>query len=392
LSSPAVPAQRFCICLVCVAIASSCTAGVGVAGPTSDSVSRSVEAGAPGDGLAGDQGSASTVREAESARPAQQEEQPPAADDLRRSEPAAPHARGGADGSAPAAPFGPATTADPRELAPEPLDPPPAPDGGAPRASGEGSRLQPLQARPEPADEPPPANPFVAPVATVSWRAGPHSPRAGSSSHGGFGECHGVPDTGACERELSGLFEEEQAACLRGETEACQDARRDFELRRVCIDEPDPRACAAAVGRSTCFTDPRSNVCRTFVGRRAPLCRPIAGSFACEVLRVADFLSCSARGLSGCGGGAGGSQEEESPHGRADPSAAGGGETIRVGLTDPGARGDAGLRQISASAGDRSANRKTNKLPQTGFDSWLVGVLGLLILGFGLYARRFVPD
>jgi hypothetical protein len=203
-----------------------------------------------------------------------------------------------------------------------------------------------------------------------------------------------VRDTDACDRELNDLFDRQQAACSGKDVadERCLEAMKNLESRRICIDKAGSAACEVAVAQNPCFEDPRSRACKRFVERHSRLCRPApepyatTPSFDCQVFRSADFLFCTATEglLSPCGGGAGGSEEEESPHARAGA----GGRAVRVGLTDPGARGDAGLREISAVRPDREPGRVRH--PRTGLESWLLGFAGLLALGGGLYARRFV--
>jgi LPXTG-motif cell wall-anchored protein len=67
---------------------------------------------------------------------------------------------------------------------------------------------------------------------------------------------------------------------------------------------------------------------------------------------------------------------------------------VRVGLTDPGGRGDLALASISTGDADGGAARgdgdgsKPTRLPATGQDSSLPVLVGLLLLAAGLALRR----
>ena len=91
----------------------------------------------------------------------------------------------------------------------------------------------------------------------------------------------------------------------------------------------------------------------------------------------------------------GGGSKEELRALLADNLAAGsegrGGRAVRIGLVDPGARGDVSLisRNGGESGDDRGSDRRRSvRLAQTGFQTCLLALIGAGMLGLGAAGRR----
>lgn len=357
------PASRRRLRLAPILLTIALAAGVGASSVSADPVESGTDPATPG------------------ATP----ETPPAPESAPAPEPAVP----------------PATAEPPASVAPPAEEPLPAPSLPAPVDSGPAAPSEPSA---PPAAEPLPPAPLSQPTLAAPIRpaearrssAAAHhdadSPRAAASKENFDKECGSVSDPAACRKELSDLSDRVSAACPDRRPHAtpeCLKAATEFGTRKVCVGESDPDACAARLAQNPCSTDPASDACLDFItpfaANRVPGCPPKSGpaSFQCEVLEYAFRVKCTVVG--GCGGG--GSEESNSPTSRANPVPPDN-QFASAGLVDPGARGDAGLEDVSAApSGGKADEHAPKSLPQTGARVWAFALAGLIVLAAGALLR-----